>query len=241
MAFNFAGTFSTGQFDSFRTFSKLQEQDLKRRISWLKADLLRVGVFSTQYDPETNLPVLFSVAPSNSYGAKLMLAYKILGGFPEMEMLLRTRDIPVFKVRGVPINNDQSDPDAGQSFEYSNGRRQRSGMRFDRDMCVKVDKIKNWQLEVIKRKRESLEYKIKKALDYSDQVSEEIKHLSSMVDPEGNNLDSFFMNARVLMFAAGTMNVVDNALDVFGLSIGSEVDPVVEGSWDSAPAVGGRK
>lgn len=241
MAFNFYGTFTTGQFSKFRDFSKLQEQDLKRRISWLKSELLRVGIFNTQYDPETNRPVRFSVAPATSYAAKLMLAYKILGGMPEHEMLLRTRDKPVYKVTGVPLSNDPQNPDSGYSSEFSNGRNQRSNQRFDRDLGVKVNKIKKWQLEIIKRKRESLEFKIKKALDYSDQLSEEIVMLQNMVNDESRSLDSLVTDAKVLMFVAGAQTVLDDVLDFWGIKIGKKVDPTVPGDLDSAEAKGSIK
>ena len=267
IAFNFYGTFSTGQFESFRNFSKLQEQDLAARILWLKAEVLRIGIFTTDYGQEVNVaqagvidfdvndkivgnqtllptsshPIAFSVAPSNSYAAKLMLAYKILGGFPEREMLLKTRDIPVFKLRGTPLTNASDDPDAGYSTMFSNGRRERSGQRFDRDTGVQVSKIKNWQLEVIKRKRESLEFKIKKALDYSDQIQEEILQLVTMLTDDNKSLSSLLVNVRVLMFAPGRQTVLEDEEDLFGLTIGQKVDPTVPGEWVEAPSKGNIK
>jgi hypothetical protein len=238
MAFNFFGTFTTGQFDRFRTFSKLQEQDLKSRISWLRAELNRVGVFTTTYDPDGR-PLQFSASPSNSYAAKLMLAYKILGGWPEYEMLLKTRDMPVFKVRGTALDPD--DHDSGSSTMYSNGRRERSGQRFDRDVGLKASKVKAWQLEVVKRKRESLEFKIKKALDYSDQISQEIAQLTTMTADDSRSLDSLFVAVDAIMFAPGKQTVLSDAEDVFGLTIGNKVDATSSDDYNSAEAKGNIK
>lgn len=241
MAFNFQGTYTTGQLEKLKYFSKLQEQDLRNRIAWLQADLLRVGVFSTEYDDQTGYPVLFTVFPDNSYAAKLMLAYKILGGNPEQEMLLRTRDKPVFKTRGTPVTSDVTDLGAGVSIDYSNGRRQRSSQRFDRDLGFKIDRIKKWQLEAIKRKREILEFKIKKALDLSDQISEEIKLLQSMIEDESRSLDAIITEAVSIQFKPGTQTVLNDDQDIFGLGIGGKVDPTIPGDWDSAPAKGSIK
>ena len=203
--------------------------------------MLRIGVFNTEYDESTGYPSSFSVAPDNSYAAKLMLAYKILGGFPEKEMLLKTRNIPVFKLTGTPLTNSGDNPDAGTSTIFSNGRRERSGQRFDRDTGVQVSKLKAWQLEVIKRKRESLEFKIKKALDYSDQIQEEILQLVTMATNDERSLSSLFVNVRVLMFAPGRQTVLDDSEDLFGMNIGQKVDPTVPGEWASAPSKGDIK
>lgn len=239
MAFNFYGTFTTGQYNKYMYFSKLQEQDLKKRVSWLQSELLRVGVFTTTYD-EDQRPVSFTVNPFNSYGAKLLLAYKILGGVPEEEMLLRTRDQAVFLTQGTDINTDPEDLDSGGSTEYTNGRLFRGTIRFDRDLGIQVAKTRKWQLEAIKRKRESLEFKIKKALDLSDQLQQEIDMLTGMIEEPSKSLD--FMNATVagFMFRDGAMNVVQNMLDIWGLKIGNQADVTLREDFESSEAKGER-
>lgn len=226
MAFNFFGTFTTGQFLKFTVFSKYQEKDINKRIDWLNAELQKIGVFITEYD-DNDHPVSFTVTPSDSYAAKLLLAYKVFGGNPEQEMLLRTRDKPVYLKRGTSLGNDPMDTTSGQSTEYTNGRTDRGGQRFDRDLGIQVWKLKHWQLESIKRKREALEFKIKKALDYSDQLSEEKKLLNNMVSEDTMDVNSVdYRIARVasFMFANGAMNIVQSLLDIFGLKIGPPGD-----------------
>lgn len=238
MAFNFYGTMSTAQYDKFFYFSKLQEQDLVKRMKWLNAAVLQVGIFTTTFD-DNQLPVSYSVMPSYSYAAKLLNAYKILGGEPEKEMLLRTRDMPVYLVRAAPMDNDSS-TSGGYASEYSNGRLDRGNQRFDRDVGLRVERMKRWQLDVIKRKRERLEFKIKKALDYSDQLLQEAAMLHGMTTDESKSLEYLDSDVTSYMFKTGAMNVVENALDFFGLRVGRVVDPTFEDDYLTAEGRGGR-
>jgi hypothetical protein len=211
------GTFTTGQFDELVDFSKIQEQDILDRVVWLKRQLILNGIFTTDYD-ENNNPMGFFCDPPFSYGAKLMHAYRILGGVPERDMLLRTSDQPVFLTRGVNIDSESST--SGYSDTFSNGRRYRGNQRFDRDIGLKVQKLKAWQLEIIKRKREHLEFKIKRCLDYSDQLQNEITLLSRMVgDSADRSADFQIAEIQGDMFAPGAMNVVVSS-DKYGKDIG---------------------
>ncbi len=181
------------------------------------------GIFVTEYDGPN--PVSYS-ASAGSYAWKLLAAYRVLGGVPERDMLLRTSDKPVFKTKGTNIRQ----PDAGVttggfSDMYSNGRRDRGTQRFDRDLGLTVEKLKNWQLEAIKAKRERLEFKIKRALDYSDQLQNEIVVLMSVLDETSpSSFDSQVVGVETQMQTPLSTNVVDNLEDVFGLAIGKPGD-----------------
>lgn len=175
--------------------------------------------------------MFFDCQPSRSYGAKLLLAYKILGGIPERDMLLRTSDKPVFLKKGV--NSSPTDPDSGYSREFSNGRTLRGTQRFDRSIGMRVEALKKWQLEAIKRKREHLEYKIKRALDYSDQLTRERDALEGLVDGGVSDLVSEIYK---IMLTPGAMNVVDDPDDGFGLGVGPVGDKFVD-----SPSVGKSK
>lgn len=223
MSFNFYGTFTTGQFNDLVDFSKIQEQDIGARIDWLSAEIPKVGTFLTEYDSDDRYPVYFDCLPVDSYGAKLLRAYKILGGVPERDMLLRTSDKPVYLKRGV--NASPTDPDSGYSREFSNGRIYRGNQRFDRSIGIRVEALKRWQLEAIKRKREHLELKIKRALDYSDQLQRERDLLRGLV---GGGVSDLVTEVYKLMFAPGAMNVVDDPDDGFGLGIGPVADKYVD-------------
>lgn len=223
MAFNFFGTFTTGQLNDLVDFSHIQERDIEARIAWLSAELEKVGTFVTQYDDEDKYPVFFDCFPAESYGAKLLLAYKILGGVPERDMLLRTSDKPVFLKKGV--NASPTDPDSGYSREFSNGRVYRGTQRFDRSLGLRVEALKRWQLEAVKRKREHLELKIKRALDYSDQLQREMDLLSGLKD---GGVSDLVTEIYKVMLTPGAMNVVDDPDDGFGLGVGPVGDKYVD-------------
>ncbi|OPZ34982.1 MAG: hypothetical protein BWY99_02377 [Synergistetes bacterium ADurb.BinA166] len=237
MAFNFYGVFTSGQFDELEAFSRIQGKDIKDRIAWLSAAAQRNGLFRTEYDPETGYPLSFTVSPSTSYGAKLMAAYRILGGVPERDMLLRTSDDPVFLTRGSNVSKSTPDStvEGGYSDLYSNGRRYRGNQRFDRDIGIQVDKLKRWQLEAVKHKREHLEFKIKRALDYTDQLLNELALLRSMVaDGSESSVDQQITNLVGLFYTPGRANVIDDSEDKFGLDIGRIGDQSVPNEIDIA-------
>jgi len=226
MAFNFFGTMTTGQLQQLIDFSLIQERDLKDRQKWLSAQLTRNGVFSTEYDAATNLPKSFT-APDNSYAGKLLRAYRVLGGTPEKDFMLRTTDKPVFLTRGVNINTQTAgtDPTSGYSDIMSNGRRVRGSQRFDRDVGMPVTRLKSWQLEAIKRKREHLEFKIKRALDYSDQLQREIEVIDVLLDETlGRQVRDTIRNIQLTSIRTGAHNIVEDLLDIFGLNIGKVQD-----------------
>lgn len=213
-------------------FAKIQELDVKARIQWLNSELLKTGIFSTVYDDDGTIPVSFACVPPSSYGAKLLQAYKILGGVPEHDMLLRTSDMPVFLKKGV--NTDAGDPDSGYSREYSNGRIMRGTQRFDRDIGLKVERLKKWQTESIKHKREQLEFKIKRTLDHSDQLQIEVRLLELMVEGSStSSVEGLISEVNQLMLRPGAMNVVDDMEDRWGLRIGPVGDKYVDSPQDA--------
>ncbi len=239
MAFNFYGTFTTGQWEELRQFAIIQAGDIGPRIVWLQRELTTVGVFVTQYDDTTNAPVSFTVAPSTSHGAKLLLAYRCLGGFPERDMLLRTSDDPVHLTTAAPLNSDDpsGSPTGGFSDLFSNGKRYRGNQRFDRDLGYPMEQFKKWQLEAIKQKREHLEFKIKRALDYSDQLQIELAFLQAMVaTTTTTDVLGQIANLVSLFHRPGAMNVIDNLNDLFGFGIGRPGDTSAENPTDLAAA-----
>lgn len=232
MAFNFFGSFSLGQFQAFKVFSKIQRLELENRRQFLEKQRFQIGVFTTEYDGPT--PVAFS-ANSGSYGAKLIEAYRILGGNPERDMLLRTMDMPVFLTRGTNFSVDKnSTVQGGFSDVYSNGRRYRGDQRFDRDLGLLVDKTKKWQMGPIKAKRELLEYKIKRALDYSDQLKAEIDTIDKTLSLGVGGFDDQIASIELEAIKPGTSNITQNLDDIFGLFVGKPVDYAFDDAIDEA-------
>jgi hypothetical protein len=213
---------TSGQWEAFKAFARIQKVDVQLRINWLQKQLSMNGIFETTYDGP--MPVSFS-ASAGSYAAKLIAAYRVLGGVPERDMLLRTSDKPVFKTKGVSMNGQVGNTASGFSDTFSNGRRERGTQRFDRDLGLLVESLKGWQLAAIKAKRERLEFKIKRALDYSDQLQNEIVLLTAVLDDTSTkSFDSQVVGIEVQMVTPGSANVVDNLEDVFGLAVGRPGD-----------------
>lgn len=235
MAFSFLGTFTTGQLEQLRKFAKVQEVELASRRKFLVRKMYEIGAFVTLFDAATKLPLRYSVS-YGSYAGKLLQAYKALGGHPEKEFILRTRDQPVYLTLGSPIDTQNpQNAQSGFSDQYSNGRRNRGDQRFDRDVAVLVEKFKEWQLEPIKRKRENLEYKLKRALDYFDELQLEYDMLGSMLElNSGQSVDAQIVSITRTMTRVGATNVVEDSEDLFGYNIGRPGDPNVVQDLDQA-------
>jgi len=139
-------------------------------------------------------------------------------------MLLRTFSDPVFLTRGASLSTGEGSQNTGHSDVFSNGRRIRGSERFDRDLGLMVEAIKKPFLESTKRKREHLEYKIKRNLDYSDQIMNEIKHIEVLLGDGEGSLDRLILNAQLEMFSSGNFGVVEDSEDLYGLRIGRVAD-----------------
>jgi hypothetical protein len=200
---------------------------------WLQKEISKNGTFVTEYGDDF-IPISFTVTPHNSYAAKLMEAYKILGGVPERDMLLRTLDKPVFLTSGPGISKSNGSVTGGYSDTFSNGRRFRGGQRFDRDLGLTIDKLKRWQLEAVKHKREHLEYKIKRALDYSDQLQIELNLIETLLGDGVGSVDDQIQQIEIAINTPGTMNTTDNPDDIFGLSVGRVGDRAFNDADDMA-------
>lgn len=218
MAFNFFGTFTRAQWFDFRDFASVQRVELEARKRWTKAELTRTGVLACTYSDDNSTPISFQASPK-TYIGKLLLAYRMLGGVPEHDMLLRNRSQAVFLNQGV----DTDDIPA-----YSNGRVPRGDQRFDRTLGLSVEAMKNWQLEAIKAKREHLEFKIKRALDYSDQLEQELEVLSNLIDSIA--IDEQVMTIENTISQPDRYNIPSGVGDRFGNSIGR----VGDGSFSDA-------
>lgn len=244
MAFSFYGTFTTAQWDELREFGKIQKVELLSRKSWLQKMLSNNGIFVTNYD-ENGYPIemMDDESPGfncneGSYGKKLLDAYRMLGGHPERDMLLRTREDAVHLVAGQNLTSGGGTASGGFSDMYSNGRRNRGTMRFDRDLGVKMDRFKSWQLDAIKQKRERLEFKIKRCLDYSHQIQNEIDFIDSLlgINKDGSGVDELIHSVEAEISKEGVMSVINNPNDKFGLNIGRIGDLTFADALDEAAA-----
>lgn len=241
MAFNFYGTYTTGQYNQFLGFSKVQEADIRSRIRHLEVLLTKYGKFEITFDAESGAPSQIRCSGDNSYGAKLLRAYKILGGVPETDFMMRTNSDPVYLKSGNPINKDPNDPYSGYGSQYSDNRLDRGNLTYDRDLGELVLRQKKWQMEAIKRKRETLEYKIKRILYLSQQLNTERILLNEMLDSQSrDSLGVITSRIQAIQLEPGRLSVVNNDEDIHGLYIGREYDAVVDDPEGTDKAHGER-
>ena len=226
--FNFFGSPTTEQFQILKDFTDIQKVDLDSRLEWLDLQLEKIGKFTTTYTDTEMVPMPESfAATSQSYADKLLQAYTILGGVPEQDMLLRDRENPVFLTKGAPIQETGTQFFGGFSDIYNNGRRYRGGARFDRDIGLVLNRIKKWQFEPIKRKREQLEYKIKRALYYSEALQDEIDLIIEIMGTGRNSLDALINQVNSFISSDGNWNIIEG--DRFGLNVGRFADYAFDG------------
>jgi len=162
MAFDFLGTFTSGQYMRLEEFLELQQGDIQGRINYLQGEIRRTGVLVVTFDINTGYIESIEASPDKSLIGKLFSAYILQGGEPEKELPIRSFNDPIY----LPQGSAQAMP-----TEFSNKRQIRESYRYDSYMSLIIHSLKEWVLESIKFKREDLEFKMKKLMDWSDQCA----------------------------------------------------------------------
>jgi hypothetical protein len=169
MAFDFLGTFNQAMFDRLRTFIQSQAPIINSRISHLEAEAARIGVIQFKYDQGVPLGV---VSDSTSYIGKLLAAYEVLGGNPLVDLRVRLSTDPVFILSGSV--------DTGPNT-MSNGEVIGAKGLNDGDSATLNRQFRSAFDATIERRFDYLERKIRRALDYYDQLQAEIQQLQKLV------------------------------------------------------------
>jgi hypothetical protein len=144
--------------------------DAPGRINHLTAEIGRIGNINFTYDAGGN-PTSYVASPKSSYIGKLVMVYEILGGDPLYDLQVRSQAQAVYLVAGTktaPAQMMSSGDIVGQP-----------GLD-DALSCSLVQQMKGWTEEVIQYKRENIERKVRRALDYVDQLTAEQKLLLLM-------------------------------------------------------------
>jgi hypothetical protein len=167
VAFEWGGTFNKSQFDRLAAFARAQVADVNARITHLTAERSRVGIITFKYD-KGNV-VNYGASPPDSYIGKLLSAYQVLGGDPFFDMQIRQKTQPLFLARADETTNAR---------QLSDGRVVTSEALADGPSALLVQQLTAWMSESMQYKRDALERKIRRAIDYADQLDEEIQLLS---------------------------------------------------------------
>jgi hypothetical protein len=170
LAFNFNGTFTKSQFTRFRAYVENQLPQIDARIAHLQAERDRIGNLAFAFDSAGN-PTSFTSDIPETYCGKLFAAYEALGGDAEFDLQVRQSSQPVFLMTGDVNNPAQL---------MSNGEVVGVLGLSDAQSATIVQKIRRFVGEDLQRRREYLERKIRRALDYVDQLNLEINQLTAL-------------------------------------------------------------
>ncbi len=169
MAYDYLGTFNRSQFERFLAFSKSQLPLVEGRISHLRAQIRRQGSVVFRYTQ--GVPKGFAADPVDSYLGKLLGAYEVLGGDPFLDLRVRLRNDPVFLLRGTETTTPQL---------MSNGEVVGAKGLSDAPTSELMHEARAWVDDTLIARFESLERKIRRAMDYADELQSEVVRLTTI-------------------------------------------------------------
>jgi hypothetical protein len=170
MAFDVQGTLTTSQLDRVKKYVRDQVQLIDDRITHLKAERDRVGNLAFAYD-SGGTPTALTSDPPSTYCGKLFGAYEALGGDAEFDLQVRSTTQPVFLLAGDEVKPAQL---------MSNGEVLGVLGLSDAESALLMQKIRGWVADDLHRRREYLERKIRRAIDYAEQLDAEIAELETI-------------------------------------------------------------
>lgn len=219
MSFEFQGTFTTSQFARFREYIRNQVQNIDARIQHLRAERDRVGDLAFAFDSGGN-PTGFANDPPTTYCGKLFGAYEALGGDVEFDLQVRSTQQPVFRLEG-------DETQAAQLM--SNGEVLSVLGLSDAESSLLMQQMRSWVADDLQRRRDALERKIRRAIDYAEQLDAEISDLTLLkqsVETQGS-LEFMIRNMETLA-ADGQYTAITN----------DDASPDPHGKFARAPVAG---
>lgn len=230
MAFDsWLGTFNKSQFDRFITFVRSQVAAIDAKILHLKAELARTGSLTFSFGAD-NVPEAVTANPSDSYLGKLLAAYEVLGGNPFFDLRARNKNQAVFVVQGT-VTNPSTYMSSGEVLG-SKGLQDAFSSELVRKLRRPVQETLDYRFNVLERK-------IRRAMDYADQLNDEIKELEATraaATSEGSV--EFIANQVQQLIGSRNYRAIydDHAADPLGLNsyapfsqydVETPVDPII--------------
>lgn len=177
---DFLGTFNKSQFNRLAAYARGQLVYIDLRIKHLTIEQQRVGFLQFAYDT-AGQPTSFATGSPGftTYIGKLVAAYEVLGGDPFYDLQVRSKSNPVYYLKGTETYTSKI---------LSNGEPLPSQGLSDGDSGNAVRSMRSWTEANLDR-LEKLERKIRRAIDYSDQLQDEINELNTIkkaVDVDGS-------------------------------------------------------
>lgn len=170
MAFDFKGTFTASQFKRYESYLLGQTGLVEARIQHLENERLRIGNLLFAYDTD-GVPLGLSHDEPVTYCGKLFAVYEALGGDAFFDLQVRSTSQPVFRQRA-----DETRP----SQLMSNGEVIGTRGLSDAESGNLIDETRELVQSDLDFRKNSLERKIRRAIDYSEQLAQEIGSLQAM-------------------------------------------------------------
>lgn len=170
MAFDFLGTFTKSQFDRFAKYVRAQTTLIDTRIAHLKAEKARVGSLGFAFD-SGGTPTHMAADPPSTYIGKLFAVYEALGGDAEFDLQVRSSSQAIFKLTGDETKQPQL---------MSNGEVMGTPGLSDAQTASLMQQARAWAQGDLSYRRELIERKIRRAIDYTDQLQAEIDQLTTI-------------------------------------------------------------
>jgi hypothetical protein len=222
MAYDYLGTFNRSQWEKFLAFARSQLPYVTARIRFLSLEISRIGTVSFKYDE--GVPQGYAATPTDSYLGKLLAAYEVMGGDPFQNLRVRQKTQPVYILQG----DESTPPQFTSSGEVVGGK----GL-LDGPTAELMRAAREWVDETLQARFNRLERKIRRAMDYSDQLQQEalsLQVIQQAAQIEGSlefiaaQIDEYLMdhNYRAIYDDSGS--------DPFGLKVYAPFS-----SYDGAP------
>lgn len=172
MAFDWLGTFNKSQFDRFAEFARQQLGQIGRRSTHLQLDLERLGNLQFVYNTD-GTPAQWSVSSSDTYIGRLIAAYEILGGnvLFDLQVRAKTETQVVYMLPG----SEAVPPTTMSNGDIIGARGLGDGLSAEY-----MQSARSWLAAPLHYRRTYLERKVRRAIDYRDQLEEEVQLLKTI-------------------------------------------------------------
>lgn len=167
---DFLGTFNRSMFERLASYLRDQVPQVQARTSYLVLELSRVGTLTMLKDIKGR-PLGYAASSPDSYLGQLLAAYEILGGNPFFDLRVRSMTEPVYLLKGDEAHTPKF---------FSNGEPTPETALADAPSANIVLALRSFSREALAR-MDLLERKIRRTLDYGDQLQAEITLLEKMV------------------------------------------------------------
>jgi hypothetical protein len=185
MAWEFLGTFTASQFTRFSAWIQAQVGQIPARIQHLQAEQGRIGGLAFSYD-SGGTPTSIAASDPSTYIGRLFQVYEALGGDAEFDLQVRSMSQPVFKNTGTENRIAQT---------MSNGEVVSAPGLTDAPSGESFRQARDWAYDVQFYRRDLLERKIRRAVDYVDSLQNEINQLNTiMLDATQTGSIGFILN-----------------------------------------------